>query len=75
MDVKERVFFVKPTAPQGWDAAVDGVEAALKHFSDGLTVCQKHLGHGRGSYPSVAFGNSFGGGQEVRPHHLSAEAG
>jgi hypothetical protein len=57
----------QPRNFQGWRAAHKQAFAALQVAAEGLGFTKQEVGGGRrGSFPTIAHGLSFGGGQEVR---------
>jgi len=59
------VLLGMPKDVEGWKRALDEAIVALQKAADKISTRTKSTTHRRGTFPSLAHGVSFGGGQKV----------
>ncbi|KAG6826286.1 hypothetical protein H0H92_000435 [Tricholoma furcatifolium] len=61
------VLLGRPRASQDWDRVCEDARSALEAASRRMSFTPKEKTHRRGSFPAVAHGISYGGGQRAPP--------
>lgn len=61
------VLLGMPKDVEGWRKALNKATVALQKAADKISARAKRTTHRRGTFPSLAHGISFGGGQKVSP--------
>ena len=59
------VLLGMPKDLEGWKEVLGRAHASLRNGADKISACAKSTTHRRGTFPSLAHGISFGGGQKA----------
>ena len=62
------ILLGRPWDVRGWGFVHNDALAVLKDAASHMTFTSKEMLHRRGSFPAIAHGLSFGGGQTVHSH-------